>query len=82
MAAPLDGEGRGPAGRGRMDLLEIPGFTEPDELGEAGCLLRDAGLVTELHEASDEGLATLPQGDPGYPADETGLEVWIIDDSR
>jgi len=65
-----------------MDLLEIPGFTEPDELGEAGCLLRDAGLVTELHEASDEGLATLPQGDPGYPADETGLEVWIIDDSR
>lgn len=43
-----------------MNLLKIPSFTEPDELGEARCLLRATGLVTELHEASDEGLAALP----------------------
>jgi hypothetical protein len=65
-----------------MDLLKIPSFAEPDELGEAGCLLRATGLVTELHEASDEGLATLPERHPVDSADETGLEVWIIDDSR
>jgi hypothetical protein len=38
--------------------------------------------VTELHEASDEGLAPLPERDQVDSADETGLEVWIIDDSR
>jgi hypothetical protein len=67
---------------GGMAPLKIPSFAEPDELGEAGCLLGATGLVTELHEASDEGLAPLPEGHPGYPADETGLPVWIINDSR
>lgn len=65
-----------------MDLLKIPSFAEPDELGEAGCLLRATGLVTELHEAPYEGLAALPERDPVDSADETRLPVRIIDDSR